>query len=546
MKGLLLTPAACVVATVGTKAADLPSRNGSPIDHAQICAVHGPGFFYIPDSDTCIRIGGRARFEYVLSQTYRKDTDPSSFRALGRLVIDARTQTDWDLLRADVRIDFSRDTGNNWFGSGNGTRAATRISFPGPAGTFPSFNGVDTVGNRLQTGLAISNAFVQWGGLTAGRIQSFFDFYAGNDTWFGITDSKVLTQALAYTYSFGSGFSATLAVEDPKERQLNPIAGTAPIDAGGILQPNPFPGLGSPFTNFSINYPPVANPFAAPFLEPGGINYTQRENVPDIVGVLRVDRGWGSAQLSGAYHRIGTSGSMITGLAPSNFGGPGSIVNPLVPTLSGGYGRVTRDAWAFQGGVKVGLPYFATGDHLYLQAAYSKGNISYADSDYGGIYIGQANSIGRTTFSTYDAVIGPTGRIKLTPATSAMASLVHYWTPTIRQGIFGGFAHIGYSRSIRAAAGFAAGAACPICFATITTSSGTLYNPFNPNYSGGTQYNIGTNLIWSPIQALDIGGELFYARNQMAHKEFDVNRGNGLLTKEDAQWYGRLRVSRDF
>ena len=309
---LLLTTAAGVAPIVEAEAADLPSRNGSPSDYAQICNVPGPGFFYIPGSDICIRIGGRARFEYVLSKTFQQGSDPSSFRALGRIVVDARTRTDWGLLRADVRLDLSRDTGNNWFGSGNGARSATRITFEGPAGTFPDFSGADTVGNRLQTGVAISNAFVQWNGLTAGRLQSFFDFYAGNDTWFGITDSKVLTQALAYTYSFGSGFSATLAIEDPKERQLLPVAGIAPIVNGGILQPNPFPGPGSPFSNFSITYPPVLNPFAAPFLAPGGIIYTQRESIPDLVGVFRADQGWGSAQLSGAYHRIEISGSTIT------------------------------------------------------------------------------------------------------------------------------------------------------------------------------------------------------------------------------------------
>jgi hypothetical protein len=231
------------------QAADL--LRAIPHDYVRVCAVHGPGFFYIPGSQTCIRIGGRARFEYVLSNTFARNADPSSFRALARIVLDARTQTEWGLLRADIRVEFTRDSGTNWFGSGNGARAGTKFSFVGPAGTFPTFSGADTVGNRLRTGLSIPNAFVQWGGLTAGRVQSFFDFYAGNDTWFGIADSKVLTQALAYTYTFGSGFSATLSIEDPKERQLNPIAGSAPIEAGGILEPSRFPGPGSPFSNHS-------------------------------------------------------------------------------------------------------------------------------------------------------------------------------------------------------------------------------------------------------------------------------------------------------
>jgi hypothetical protein len=443
-------------------------------------------------------------------------------------------------LRAYVRVDIARRSGNNWFGSGSQARAGTAFGFgggaAGVASGFPSFAGQDTQGSRLQTSLGIADAFVQWGGLTAGRLQSFFDFYAGNDTWFGITDSNVLTQALAYTYTFGSGFSATLSIEDPKERQLNPVAGIAPVGAGGI---NPI--VATP--TFTAVYPFAFSPFAAPTLTAGGISYIQREAVPDVVGVLRVDQGWGSAQLSGAYHRISTNGSTVVNLTPTPTGG--TVVNPVVPTVAGGYGQVSGNGWAIQGGVRINLPYFAADDHLYLQAAYSKGNISYANSDFPSSWTGLANSIGGTTFATYDAVVGPTGHLTLTPAYTVMASYLHYWTPTIRQGIFGGLQHVSYSGSIRTAAGFAQGAACPTCVGSIAIN-GTFYSPFNPNYVGGTQYNLGSNLIWSPIRDLDIGVEVMYVRNQMAHKEFDVNRGNGFLIKEDDEWYGRLRVSRDF
>ena len=91
-------------------------------------------------------------------------------------------------LRRTARLNFLPSP-TTAFGGGNN----------GAASGFPSFAGVDTVGQRLQTGVNVSNAFVQWGGLTAGRMQSFFDFYADNDTWFGIGDSNVTTQALAYT-----------------------------------------------------------------------------------------------------------------------------------------------------------------------------------------------------------------------------------------------------------------------------------------------------------------------------------------------------------
>src|SRR6476661_8350774 len=161
-QSLLLGSAAGLAAAAGVQAADLPTRKAAPVDYVRICAVHGPGFFYVPGSDTCIKIGGRARFEFVNFQTYNRGVDGSSFRALGRVDVDARTQTDWGVLRAFVRIGFSRDSGN-YFGSGSGQRAGTRIGFQAPAGGFPNFSGQDTTGNRLQTGVFIDSAFVQWG-----------------------------------------------------------------------------------------------------------------------------------------------------------------------------------------------------------------------------------------------------------------------------------------------------------------------------------------------------------------------------------------------
>jgi hypothetical protein len=551
-KSLLLGSAAGLVAVAGAQAADLPTKKAAPVEYVRICAVHGPGFFYIPGSDTCIRISGRARWEYVGSQVFNKSTDPSSFYALGRIALDARTQTDWGLLRAYMRFDINRRSGNNYFGSGTSARAAYAFGFAGgaagAAGGFPSFGAADTQGNRLQTGLGISAAFVQWGGLTAGRIQSFYDFYADNDTWFGVTDSDILTQALAYTYTFGSGFSATLSIEDPKERQRYPVAGIAAVGAGGI-NPSTAAGLPAAWTNV---YPFAFSPFAAPLLSPGAISYIQREDVPDVVGVLRVDQGWGSAQLSGAYHRISTSGSTVFNLQPAQIGGVltgGAVVNPVLPTVAGGYGQVDGNAWAVQGGVKINLPMIAAGDTLFLQAAYSRGELSYVDSGFPGGFTGQAYGLGGTTFSTYDAVVGPSGHATLTPAYSGLVSLEHYWTPTIRQGIFAGAVHVNYSGAIRMAAGVAQGAACPTCVGTVAFAGPfgpSLYNPFNPNYNGGTQYNVGTNVIWSPIKDLDIGVEVMWAHNQMQHSEYDANEGVGKITSSANFFEYRLRISRDF
>jgi hypothetical protein len=260
---------------------------------------------------------------------------------------------------------------------------------------------------------------------------------------------------------------------------------------------------------------------------------------------LNVTQGWGSAQLSAAYHRIETSGSTINNLQLNNTG-TAFIVNPLVSTVSGGYGTKTGNAWAVQAGVKINLPMIAAGDYVYLQGAYSKGVLSYANSGNPSSFQGSAYGIDRTTFNSYDAVVGPTGSIRLTPAWTALISYEHYWTPTIRQGIFAGVYHVEYSNATRTAAGYSFGAACPTCIGTVTTSTGALYNPFSPYYDGGYQYNVGSNVIWSPVKDLDIGVEVMYLHNSMQHKQFDIqNTGRGLVSS-GSDWVSRLRVQRDF
>jgi hypothetical protein len=553
IKALLLGFAAAVIGAAGSQGADLPTRKAAPVEYVRICSVFGPGYFYIPGSDTCIKLSGHVRAEYAWLQTYTRG-DQSNYRMEARLGFDAMTQTDFGPLHTNVNIDLRRQTGSGWFGSGTSARGGYAIQFWGPAGGFPSYSGVDTVNQKLQTYVNVYSAFVQWGGLTAGRLQSFFDFYAGNDTWFGIGDSNIITQALAYTYTFGSGFSATLSIEDPKERQRFPVAGLAPVGSGGINPSVPSP----PFTNvFPFAFSPWSAPaiFGAPLLGPvatptvGSISYVQRESIPDVVGQLHLTQGWGEAQLSAAYHRVSTVGGTIINLTPTNGAAPGFVQNPLVPTVPGGFGALTGNGWAVLGGVKVLLPMIAEGDHIFFEAGYAKGGIGYINSDYPGMYSAGGMASTYDNYFAYDAVVGPTGRMRLTPAWNALVSFQHYWTPSIRQAVFGSVVDISYGSGIRTAAGFAAGAACPTCIGTVfvaTPGGPTPYNAFSNQYDAGKIIYLGSNLIWSPLKNFDIGVEVSYARDELAHKQWDGNRGAGLLLKNADLWLMQMRVIRNF
>ena len=120
---------------------------------------------------------------------------------------------------------------------------------------------------------------MQFGGLTAGRVTSFFSDATLPAPNFGDLRFDDPTNAdvhlLAYTYTFGNGFSATLSLEDALERRVsNPLA--FPLFGAGATAPAFAP---IPFTY-------------------GG------ERMPDVVANLRYVGSWGNVQLSGALHQI--------------------------------------------------------------------------------------------------------------------------------------------------------------------------------------------------------------------------------------------------
>src|SRR3954469_25610130 len=63
VKSLLLGSAAGIAAIGGAQAADLPVK-AKPVEYVKICTLYGEGFYYIPGSDTCIKLGGYVRADY--------------------------------------------------------------------------------------------------------------------------------------------------------------------------------------------------------------------------------------------------------------------------------------------------------------------------------------------------------------------------------------------------------------------------------------------------------------------------------------------------
>ncbi len=463
VKSLLLGSAAGIAAVAGAQAADLPSRKAAPVEYVRVCSAYGAGFFYIPGTDTCLRVGGRVRAEYTVGTRYGDSQDAYGTRARGRLNVDARTATAYGTLRTYFRYELTNSTGM-YAGAIGGNQG---IIAPGQ-GRFTSSS----------TTSLVDLAFVQFGPITAGRAQSFFDFYANDYTFSTLRTSDSRVNLLAYTATFGSGFSATVSLEDRN-------SGTAVRENGVFASPSIFG-------------------------TPTGVAYLGQD-FPDIIASLRVDQGWGSAQLSGAL-----TNRNIT-------------YNALVPGVVGLVNRDDDDyGFAVQAGVKINLPMLAAGDVLFLQAAYADGALGYLGWN-GQFGSGRILSTG-SPLNVSDFGVDVFGNTDSSTGFSLVAVLRHFWTPELRSEFFGSYSELKLgNRSVTA----------------LVDAAGTpIVRSLDPK-----ELIVGANLIWSPVSGLDIGVEVLYTRTELKAPVFaTANSGARTLgpIKSDDAFAGRLRIQRDF
>src|ERR1700735_5631083 len=68
VKSLLLGTAAGFVVVAGAQAADMPVK-ARPVQYVKICTLYGDGYYYIPGSDTCIKIGGFVQMDLASGGT---------------------------------------------------------------------------------------------------------------------------------------------------------------------------------------------------------------------------------------------------------------------------------------------------------------------------------------------------------------------------------------------------------------------------------------------------------------------------------------------
>ena len=123
IKSLLLGSAAGLVAMSGAQAADLPLK-AKAVEYVRVCSLYGAGFYYIPGTDTCIKLSGYLRVD-VLANTNSDDTGNTSgtagaqnrlsngytWRSREDFDIDTRTATEYGVVRTFFDATFSWTSG---------------------------------------------------------------------------------------------------------------------------------------------------------------------------------------------------------------------------------------------------------------------------------------------------------------------------------------------------------------------------------------------------------------------------------------------------
>ncbi|WP_417433996.1 porin [Hoeflea sp.] len=129
IKSLLIGSAAALVAVSGARAADaIVAAEPEPVEYVRVCDAFGTGFFYIPGTETCLKIDGYVRVRVggsrykVAGNEYIR---PSSTNAVlgrnegytrntrARINFDARSETELGTLRGYIRIQSDSGIANS-------------------------------------------------------------------------------------------------------------------------------------------------------------------------------------------------------------------------------------------------------------------------------------------------------------------------------------------------------------------------------------------------------------------------------------------------
>ncbi|MCK1758649.1 porin [Bradyrhizobium sp. 137] len=456
MKSIILGSAAMFVGA-GAQAADLPVK-AKAIEYVKICSLYGAGFYYIPGTDTCIKLGGYLRADTMLATNADFDAASSGVagarnrlsnyyttRARQQLNFDTRTATEYGVVRTYSELVYTWTSGTYSGAGTNGVNGAT---------SYTSSAGSQIAGGSL----GIYYAFIQFAGFTFGRAESQFrtpwaEYPANNFELPGSGGWDPVNQ-VTYTADFGQGITASFSAQDQVQNYTTNVWNVSGATASGL----------------------AAGAY--------GANDIGGSRAPDLVARVRVDQAWGLFQASFAAHDNHAAyygASELTG-HPS-------------------------DKWGWAGQLALSIKNLPTGagDTINLTGVYTNGASRYNFQDYmsttyamyGGTSVpGAYQSLGIAGVS--DSVFVTGAGQELTTTYGFNGGYTHNWDPYWNTGIFGAWAAVRYNNTAK-------GYICGALVANLALSSGAA--GCNPDFNYAV---VGTLTRWSPVKGLTFSGELAY------------------------------------
>jgi len=557
IKSLLLGSAAGIVAVASAQAADLPTKKAAPVEYVKVCNVGGITGWTLPGSDTCVKFSGyiTAQFEGGnLNTQYNfgsisdlttttagtttvattsggavtvpsgasttagiAGTVPSAVAATPSFILSNSQLNQRVLIAANTTQQSTSFNRNQvgWTSRMNfGFDMASNTAYGPLIGHFDlnseMGNGFDNTGALVY----VNTGYVTWAGITAGKAQSFYSFTGGGDNWanFASPDQKGFNEPdlLAYTASFGGGFTATIAAQSQ---------GANGGSGGGT-------DMGGPM-NIGVSS-----------LSPSSITYGGQK-WPDFVGALHVKQGWGEAQVSGVIHNVNVSANGYN----SDNASVGSICG-----LTGAeycYDQHNQIGWGVDAGVKVNLPSFGAGDDALLTGSYTQSAVWYSglpDMMWG--ENGQVNGNGQPMYMQ-DAYFNPiTNQWSKPTAWSVSALIEHHFTPQFYLDLEGSVGQLKWSNQ---------GGGCSL-FGVGCALASAAQGSISPS---ATTWLVGADLGWNPVNNLNFDLELMYqSTNQSAPNGFlgtIYNWGQSNVFFVPGDWHGvsdgfagRFRITRYF
>jgi hypothetical protein len=493
-----------LVALSGAQAADLPTK-AAPVQYVKICSLYGAGFYYIPGTDMCIKVGGyvRSQAEWgssngipagtnnnpptgpntIVNGLFNRASSNFNFTGKAMLTVDARNQTEYGTVRGYISL------------------------------------GAQTVATAEASTFVADRAFIQFAGFTFGRAVSFFDpFYTTERYTYSDPRTSGDTYnygwfVMAYTASLGNGFSATISAEAPRR-----FAGVVDGAAGGF------------------------NPNAVTATDTAGFQ------MPDIVGNLRIDQNWGYVSASGAIHKV--AGGYYGGGASNGFN-----INTSHPGDT--YG------WAAGVGGIFNLPWIGPGDSIGAGFVYSKGAVGYVTKA-GNWQIADGNSVGVGWIADgmFDNNVPNNGLgrlgIQLTNAWNVNAAFEHFWNPRWRTSLYGGYTRVWYNQTATNIANqhlptppvgaIACGVAVEGAVWPLITLGNGAGNSCTPNFSF---WQVGSRTQWNVSRDLYMGLDVTYTHLNTAYKGVATNPitifpGGATAVDDQNVWSGIFRMQYNF